>query len=50
MATAPRSVASTVDKLPKKLPIGVLAALTITTSLFIIYVLVISSFANLVIL
>ena len=36
MAIDPNFVAGISDKLPKKLPIGVLAALTITTSLFII--------------
>ena len=36
IAVAPNCGALTVDKLPKKLPIGVLTADTMTTSLFII--------------
>ena len=38
MATAPNLGAGTEDKLPKKLPIGVLTAETITTSLFIMFI------------
>ncbi len=36
IAIAPKSTADTFDNDPRKLPIGVLTALTITTSLFII--------------
>ena len=36
IATAPKSTAETFDNEPKKLPIGVLTALTMTTSLLII--------------